>query len=222
MDFIYTEGLSPSSSKVDKDEVLVRKEGLKNTVDETTYETSHLSYDEYDTDGTSDHLTLFNDRTYTPTSQDVGCCLRVEVTAQSTLDDSILAGPVTAFSEPVLSAPKPPPKRPLITVPGSVSFSGVRFRVVTYNVLAEMYATKQVYPACDSWLLSWSYRRTILMHELSEASGDLVCLQELQYDHYENYLLPFMFSLGYESIFTQKSRDSQGQYGKVDGCATFW
>jgi CCR4-NOT transcription complex subunit 6 len=60
------------------------------------------------------------------------------------------------------------------------------------------------------------------MHELQEAQGDVVCLQELQFDHYEHYLLPFMFSLGYESIFTQKSRDSQGMYGKVDGCATFW
>jgi hypothetical protein len=89
-------------------------------------------------------MPIFNERTYTPTIEDVGCCLRVEVSALSTIDQSVLAGPVVTFSEPVLSAPKAPPKRPLITVPGSVAFSGVRFRVLTYNVLAEMYATKQV------------------------------------------------------------------------------
>lgn len=27
---------------------------------------------------------------------------------------------------------------------------------------------------------------------------------------------------GYDGIFKQKTRESMGQYGKVDGCATFW
>lgn len=198
---------------------MLDKEGLKGVVDDNGIENTHsFSYDEYN----GGEEVVFTDRTYTPSGQDVGCCLRVEVTAHSSLDDSVLAGPVVTFSEPVLCAPKPPPKRPLITVPGSVSFSGVRFRVLTYNVLAEVYATRQAYPSCDSWILSWPYRRNILMLELSEAQGDIVCLQELQYDHYEQCMLPFMFSLGYESIFTQKSRDAQGLYGKVDGCATFW
>lgn len=31
-----------------------------------------------------------------------------------------------------------------------------------------------------------------------------------------------MMDLGYEGAFKQKSRESMGQYGKVDGCATFW
>lgn len=207
---------------VKAEEVLKAKDGVKSAVEESPFEgPSTLSYDEYEAASDSDMI-IFHDRTYTPTAMDVGCCLRVEVAAHSSVDHSVLAGPVITFSEPVLSAPKPPPKRPLITVPGSATFSGVRFRVLTYNVLAEMYATRQIYPSCDSWILSWPYRRTILMHELSEAQGDIVCLQELQYDHYEHYLLPFMFSLGYESIFTQKSRESQGVYGKVDGCATFW
>ena len=35
---------------------------------------------------------------------------------------------------------------------------GARFRVVSYNVLAEIYATQQQYPYCDFWALSWDYR----------------------------------------------------------------
>ena len=64
----------------------------------------------------------------------------------STADGSILAGPTTLFTEPVLSSPVKPPKRALQTIPGSGSgISGaVRFRIVTYNILAELYATKQV------------------------------------------------------------------------------
>lgn len=28
--------------------------------------------------------------------------------------------------------------------------------------------------------------------------------------------------LGYDGLFKQKTRESMGQYGKVDGCAIFW
>ena len=60
------------------------------------------------------------------------------------------------------------------------------------------------------------------MQELDEAQGDIICLQEVQTDHYEQHLSPFMLDKGYDGIFKQKTRDSMGQYGKVDGCATFW
>ena len=49
-----------------------------------------------------------------------------------------------------------------------------------------------------------------------------MCLQEVQADHFESNIYPFMVDLGYEGVFKQKSRESMGQYGKVDGCATFW
>lgn len=39
---------------------------------------------------------------------------------------------------------------------------GARFRVVSYNVLAEIYATQQQYPYCDFWALSWDYRCVLL------------------------------------------------------------
>jgi hypothetical protein len=34
-----------------------------------------------------------------------------------------------------------------------------KLRVATYNVLAEIYATQQMYPYCDHWALSWNYRK---------------------------------------------------------------
>lgn len=53
------------------------------------------------------------------------------------------------------------------------------------------------------------------MHELYETQGDVVCLQEVQADHYEKFLYPAMVKDGYEGVFKQKSRESMGQYGKV-------
>lgn len=53
------------------------------------------------------------------------------------------------------SAPPLPPRRSLVTVKGVGSGGGVRFRLCSYNLLAEIYATQQAYPYCDFWALSW-------------------------------------------------------------------
>jgi CCR4-NOT transcription complex subunit 6 len=39
---------------------------------------------------------------------------------------------------------------------------GVKLRVATYNVLAEIYASQQMYPYCDPWALAWNYRKVHL------------------------------------------------------------
>ncbi len=99
-----------------------------------------------DTFNNSEWTKIGDAKTYTPVAEDVGSRLRIEVTALSTADNSVMAGPVAVLTEPVLSQPGRPPKRSLQTIPGSgTGIAGaVRFRVVSYNILAELYATKQV------------------------------------------------------------------------------
>lgn len=55
-----------------------------------------------------------------------------------------------------------------------------------------------------------------------DASPEVVCLQEVQADHYESHLYAAMSEAGYEGVFKQKTRQSMGLAGKVDGCALFW
>lgn len=159
---------------------------------------------------------IYDGKTYTPTAEDVGCRLRIDVWAMSA-DHTVLAGPVMLYTEPVLSMPTKPPKRGLQAIPGSGQgvAAAVRFRIVSYNILAEIYATRQAYPYVDMWNLSWPYRRKMLFEELEEMQGDVVCLQEVQADHYEADINPHMTSLGYEGIYKPKSREFMGQYGKV-------
>ena len=226
---------------------------------------------------------------YIPTEDDVGHVLTISVTALSETNNSVVYGPMTIYTEPVLSQPRLASKRNMVPVqlqPGQqpVSPGTIKFRILSYNILAELYATKQAYPYSDSWLLSWPYRRSLIMQELevrqlvsyflhymfllrfsasaspplssapSHANakanenansphlplffplffplfplfpqqamqGDIVCLQEVQMDHFEMHLSPFMHELGFDGLFKSKSRESMGQYGKVDGCATFW
>jgi CCR4-NOT transcription complex subunit 6 len=71
-------------------------------------------------------------------------------------------------------------------------------------------------------MLSWPYRRALIIQELLQADADILCLQEVQSDKFEAELLPELREAGYDGIYRQKSRDLVGQFGKVDGCAIFW
>jgi CCR4-NOT transcription complex subunit 6 len=61
-----------------------------------------------------------------------------------------------------------------------------------------------------------------IMREILDAAPDVVCLQEVQADHYEAHLYAAMSDQGYEGVYKQKTRQSMGLAGKVDGCALFW
>lgn len=165
---------------------------------------------------------ISTEREYIPKATDVGCRLCIEVTAISSVSENteattLLAGPVRVYTEAVLARPTGPPKRSFAAIAGAGSgLSGsIRFRVISYNILAEMLATKQCYPQCDSWILSWPYRKKLIFLELMEVQADICCLQEVQADLYDNDILPMMNALGYDGIFKSKSRDFIGSFGKV-------
>lgn len=115
-----------------------------------------LTYDE------DEYVAISQDLTYSPTADDVGCRLRIAVTAVAQADGSRLAGPVVITTLPVLSAPRPAPRRAMVQQVSSINLSSSpRFRVVSYNILAELYATRQAYPYADPWSLTWAYRKKV-------------------------------------------------------------
>eukprot|EP01041_Mallomonas_annulata_P008324 gene8324-17133_t len=177
-------------------------------------------------EGREEWTPICHEKGYLPSTADVGCSLRIECKVINTQGD-LIAAPVLVHTEPVLASPRAPPRGHLIPavgggVVGGASTGGNRFRVVSYNILAEVYATRQAYPYCDAWCLAWPYRRCLLLQELQESQADIICLQEVQADYYESQLLPAMTQLGYDGVYKQKTRESMGSYGKVDGCAVLW
>jgi len=191
---------------------------------------------------------ISRDQIYIPGPDDIGRKLKLEAAAYSSETSELLMHRVVK-TDLVLSRAPDPGKRNLVTskqaagasigsgsgVGGSNNASaggaaagangnggGSRFRVVTYNVLAEIYATQQQYPYCDFWALSWDYRFQNIAREIVDASPDVVCLQEVQADHYESHIYGALSEAGYEGVYKQKTRQSMGLAGKVDGCALFW
>ncbi len=54
-----------------------------------------------------------------------------------------------------------------------------------------------MYPYCPLWSLAWDYRKNSIMREVLQHAADIVCLQEVQHDHYENFFYPSLKKNGY-------------------------
>lgn len=168
-------------------------------------------------------------RNYAPTPDDVGhilelVCRYVQRNSDGTID---IGPPLSVRSMAVRKIPKPPPERRMLNLATGEFYNAKTkrpgtFRVVTYNILSEIYANAQAYPRCPSWALAWTYRKRNLIREMAQFDADILCLQEVQADHYEDHFQPYFSRLGYEGYFKVKTRESMGRKGKIDGCATFF
>lgn len=100
---------------------------------------------------------ISREQVYVPGPDDVGRKLKLEAAAYSTETGELLMHRVVKTDLVLCRAPNPP-KRNLVTSKTGTGGGGARFRIISYNVLAEIYATQQQYPYCDFWALSWDYR----------------------------------------------------------------
>lgn len=96
-----------------------------------------------------------------------------------------------------------------------------RIRVLSYNVLADMYATtvharEVLYPYCEPAVLHRGFREQLLTAELVQYDADLICLQEVDSSLYTRLLLPLLGAHGYDGMLDRK--DGKG----AEGCALFW
>ncbi|KAF7459361.1 putative carbon catabolite repressor protein 4 [Cryptosporidium felis] len=198
-----------------------------------------------------------NQRNYLPVSEDVGHQLKFEVflvfdSGKDTNSETFerLLSDAKKSSETysciftaccVLNLPQAPP-RCILTVPtnhvGSIGVhhnvnntpSHSRFKVFSWNILAEIYASQEAFPHCDAYMLSWSYRKTRIIIEILSHQPDIVCLQEVQTEHFDDFFKPVLQQYGYEGVYKQKTteiftsgsgRRKDGKY-TMDGCATFY
>jgi len=123
----------------------------------------------------------------------------------------------------VIAAPQAPPRRLVPTSAVEASRNG-RFTVLTYNVLADLYASQELYGGyCPPWALSWSYRRQNLLREMLSYNADILCLQEIQSDAFDDFFGPELGRAGYLAVYKRKTEQVYtGSAYAIDGCATFY
>ncbi|KAK6793947.1 hypothetical protein RDI58_007400 [Solanum bulbocastanum] len=170
-------------------------------------------------------------KTYTPSADDIGHTLKFEC-AIINAETKLSVGNASTMMSRVIPAPSPTPRR-LISVSGvdiplhldldsRLSSSGT-FTVLSYNILSDAYATNELYSYCPSWALAWTYRRQNLLREIVGYRADIVCLQEVQSDHFEEFFAPELDKHGYQALFKRKTTEVfSGNINTADGCATFF
>ncbi|KAK2990683.1 hypothetical protein RJ640_029358 [Escallonia rubra] len=169
-------------------------------------------------------------KTYTPTADDIGHVLKFEC-AVVDAETKLTVGHVnTLLTSRVIPAPSPTPRK-LIPVSGvdvqghmeDGRISSGTFTVLSYNILSDASATNELYSYCPSWALSWPYRRQNLLREIVGYRADIVCLQEVQSDHFEEFFSPELDKHGYQALFKRKTSEVfSGSAQTIDGCATFF
>lgn len=92
------------------------------------------------------------------------------------------------------------------------------FTVISYNVLADglLHSHSHLYVGVEHWMKEWEYRRRNLLQEILYYNADVICLQEVESCHYEEWFEPKLAKEGYAGIYMKRTGD------KADGCATFF
>jgi CCR4-NOT transcription complex subunit 6 len=175
------------------------------------------------------------ERAYIPLAEDVGRALRLEcspilsapldatsialrekaiaegaVASTSLLNTTLNLGVVVRIDTgAVLPSPLPPPPRVLVYAdppPHHPPPANV-FKTVCFNVLAQIYATRQMYGYCPIWALAWDYRKNLLVREILAHNADIICLQEVQSNHFDTFFVPRLSAAGYDGIFKVGARE---------------
>ncbi|KAG5524611.1 hypothetical protein RHGRI_031324 [Rhododendron griersonianum] len=91
---------------------------------------------------------------------------------------------------------------------------GFKFRLVSYNILAQAYAKSEQFPHSPSPCRKWKTRSQAILTLLKGLEADFLCLQEV--DEYDSFYKGNLESHGYASVYIQRSRK------KPDGCGIFY
>uniref|UniRef100_H3DJ68 Angel homolog 1 (Drosophila) n=1 Tax=Tetraodon nigroviridis TaxID=99883 RepID=H3DJ68_TETNG len=90
------------------------------------------------------------------------------------------------------------------------------FTVMSYNILADdlVQANLDLYAHCPWQALDWNYRCRRILLEIQKWAPDILCLQEVQENHFYQHVYPVLSQLGYSCAYKRRTGN------KTDGCAT--
>merc|ERR1719311_175151 len=174
----------------------------------------------------SEWIEVGTEKAYCPTQADIDRPLRLDILP--ILKDGRCAsqGWMSITTGTVIPTPKEARTRRMISNGGTFNAEWLsqQFKVMNWNILADLYCTESMYPYAEKWTLSWSWRKHLILKELKSMAADIITLQEVQRDAFEDWFKPQLAEVGYEAIFQQKQREEVFHRGRYtsEGCATFF
>ncbi|NWQ63624.1 ANGE1 protein, partial [Neopipo cinnamomea] len=105
--------------------------------------------------------------------------------------------------------------QPCVLEQVSKNTSLFEFRVMSYNILAQDLVEQglDLYVHCHPDILNWNYRLPNLLQEIQHWDPDVLCLQEVQENHYWEQLEPTFKEMGFACFYKRRTGV------KTDGCA---
>jgi mRNA deadenylase 3'-5' endonuclease subunit Ccr4 len=95
--------------------------------------------------------------------------------------------------------------------------------ILSWNILAQhlFKSTEQWYQHVSPQdpIHNWDQRWNAIAKEIQNVQGDIICLQEVEFEAFEQDIFPFMKGIGYDGIM-QNSKSRRKEHGY--GVATFW
>ncbi|GAA6106914.1 2',5'-phosphodiesterase 12 [Tachysurus ichikawai] len=152
------------------------------------------------------------DRVFTPSNMDIGLRLKL----QCMPGNGSRLGPVVELITSCTVEAGPGvctfDNRHLFTSEVTNDFTT---RVVTYNILAEIYSQTELsktvlYPYCAPYALELDYRQNLIKKELSGYNADIICLQEVDKGVFGDSLVPALDAFGMDGVFKVKERQHEG------------
>uniref|UniRef100_A0A3B5QI87 Angel homolog 1 n=1 Tax=Xiphophorus maculatus TaxID=8083 RepID=A0A3B5QI87_XIPMA len=102
-----------------------------------------------------------------------------------------------------------------VLTPITIKKASLDFTVMSYNILAQdlLELNQHLYAHCPLEMQQWSYRCNLLLNEIEKWAPDILCLQEVQENHYHEHLHPLLSQMGYTCVYQRRTGT------KTDGCA---
>eukprot|EP00915_Cephaloidophora_sp_WS-2016_P003223 GHVH01004343.1.p1 GENE.GHVH01004343.1~~GHVH01004343.1.p1 ORF type:complete len:1027 (+),score=99.69 GHVH01004343.1:378-3458(+) len=140
---------------------------------------------------------------------------------------SIPEGAQKAVSGTMVRVPTPEPPQP----PMRLDYTPEGFSILSWNILADTYATEVMFHHITPSYLKWDYRKHFIFSQIQAVNPDVICFQELQNDHY-NFFEENLRNqtLGYAGFYKSKRLDTYNAVSGMpgvgtyisDGCAIFY
>lgn len=94
----------------------------------------------------------------------------------------------------------------------------LKFTVLSYNVLAQHLLEEHIYlyRNVETEALNWDKRAERILREVTNTYADILCLQEVQTDHYDTFYVPKLTAMGFKGVYKKRTGN------KRDGCAIFF
>ncbi|KAF2121950.1 glucose-repressible alcohol dehydrogenase-like protein transcriptional effector [Lophiotrema nucula] len=121
--------------------------------------------------------------------------------------------------------PEPPRERDWIQLDEDPDSAQETVSALSYNILCDKYCTQAQYGYTPSTALSWEHRRELILGELRERNADIVALQEIDQESFNDYFRGALALNDYKGVFWPKGRArtmAEREAKQVDGCAIFY